>query len=88
MDKDKIWQSVLAQVQLTLSRAIFSIWFSKTVVKSIKAEGNKQIVEIGAQNSFIGEKLEKILLKKILIILKENGMVSEGFPARLIKIRV
>ena len=59
MDKDKIWQSVLAQVQLTLSRAIFSIWFSKTVIKSIKASGNKQIVEIGAQNSFIREKLEK-----------------------------
>ncbi len=69
MDKDKLWQSVLAQLQLTLSRPVYSIWFAKTFIKSCKKIADRQIIEIGVQNSFAQEKLELNYLGQIKEIL-------------------
>ena len=59
MDKDKLWQAALAQLQLVISRPLFSIWFSKTFIKSITKKRTGQLVEIAVQNFFVREKLEK-----------------------------
>lgn len=69
MDKDKLWQAVLAQLQLTLSKSNYSLWFGKTFIKSLQQKAGKQIVEIAGQNILIRDKLEKIYQPEIREIL-------------------
>ncbi len=58
MNKEKLWQAVLAQLQLILSRSNFSLWFKKTFIKKIKSQGQKQVVEIAVPSLFAKETIE------------------------------
>ncbi len=71
MNKEELWQAVLAQIQLNISSANFATWFKNTNVSSIK--GNKVIISV--PNSFVKEWLEQKynkLIFKILHTLNEN----------------
>jgi chromosomal replication initiator protein len=65
MDNKQLWDSVLAEVELTVSRANFSTWFKNT--KIIKQEGG--IVYVGIPNEFVREwlysKYDKFILKTL-----------------------
>ncbi len=65
MDKEDVWQAVLAQVQLDISPANFATWFKGTEIISQK-EGR---VVISVPNSFAKEWLENKYGKTILKIL-------------------
>ncbi|MDD5638597.1 MAG: chromosomal replication initiator protein DnaA [Candidatus Pacebacteria bacterium] len=62
---EELWQSVLAQIQLNISKASFSTWFKNTYIVSQK--DNK--VTVSVPNSFVKEWLEKKYNKEILKIL-------------------
>ncbi|KPJ57564.1 hypothetical protein AMJ49_00365 [Parcubacteria bacterium DG_74_2] len=66
MEKEELWQSVLAQIQLNISPANFTTWFKNTNVISLK-EGE---VLISAPSSFVKEWLEQKYNKLILKILR------------------
>jgi chromosomal replication initiator protein len=65
MTQEEIWQSVLAQIQLNISRANFATWFKDTRVLEIK-EGQAVIL---VPNSFAKEWLENKYHKSIFKIL-------------------
>ena len=59
MDKDKIWQTVLENLKLTLSSANFATWFPQTFINQIKEVDKKhQIMEIASPSSFIRDTIE------------------------------
>lgn len=65
MNNEELWQSVLAQIQLTISPANFTTWFKGTNIVSLK-EGE---VIVSVPNSFAKEWLEQKYNKQILRIL-------------------
>jgi chromosomal replication initiator protein len=70
MNKKDIWESVLAELQLNLSKPIFSSWFSKTKVLNIKKAGNKKrIIEIAVANPFAKNTIEERYAGQIKNIL-------------------
>ena len=71
MDNKQLWDSVLAEVELTISRANFSTWFKNT--KIIKQEGG--VVYVGLPNEFVKEWLYS---KYDKFILKTLRNISEG----------
>ncbi len=58
---DKIWQSVLGELELLISRANFTTWFKNTLI----VEQNDQQVVIGVPNAFTKVWLEKKYNKQI-----------------------
>jgi chromosomal replication initiator protein len=77
MDSDlqQLWQAVLGELELTLSKANFSTWFKGTFVSSVEAE---QAV-IGVPSAFIKEWLEKKYQKAILLAMENatQGKIKE-----------
>ncbi|MCK9351299.1 MAG: chromosomal replication initiator protein DnaA [Candidatus Paceibacterota bacterium] len=71
MDNKQLWDSVLAEVELTVSRANFSTWFKNTRI--IKHENG--IVYVGLPNEFVKEWLYS---KYDKFILKTLRNISEG----------
>ena len=67
MEKEEIWQSVLAQIQLMTSPANFATWFQNTKISSL--DNGKVIISV--PNSFVKEWLQQKYSKTILKILKE-----------------
>lgn len=65
MNKEELWQAVLAQVQLKISSANFATWFKKTNISS-RENGT---VYISVPNSFAKEWLEQKYNKTISKIL-------------------
>ncbi len=73
-EKEKLWQSVLAQVQLNTSEANFNTWFKGTQIYSL--EDPKIIIAV--PNSFVKEWLENKYNKIILKTIKElNNNIKE-----------
>ncbi len=67
LEKEELWQSVLAQIQFNISKASFSTWFNNTEISSIE-EG---IVIVSVSNSFVKEWLENKYNKLIIKILHD-----------------
>lgn len=67
MNKEKLWQAILAQVQLEISEANFVTWFRDTQICS-KKDGE---LVIQVPNSFAKEWLEQKYNKTILRFLRE-----------------
>ncbi len=77
MNKKKLWQTTLGQLQLNLSRANFSTWFKQTQIVEIKkinpplspqgeAENKpRQLITIAVPNSYIKNTLENRYLGQI-----------------------
>jgi chromosomal replication initiator protein len=65
MTNEELWQSVLAQIQLTVSQANFATWFKNTQITSQK-EGKVCVV---VPNSFVKEWLENKYNKNIFKVL-------------------
>lgn len=66
MDKDELWQAVLAQIQLNISPANFATWFKNTGIINLK-DGE---VLISVPNSFAKEWLEQKYNKNIFKIVR------------------
>jgi chromosomal replication initiator protein len=66
-DKEQLWRAVLAELEVTLSRANFLTWFQNTKLLIISEEGE---AVIGVPNNFTKEWLEKKYHKAILTIFQ------------------
>lgn len=66
MDNNQIWQAVLGEIELTLSKANFTTWFKQTFISSFKDE---QLI-ICVPNNFTKAWLETKYHKKIASALK------------------
>jgi len=66
MNNEELWQSVLSQIQLSISPANFATWFANTKISSIEED----VVVISVPNSFSKEWMEQKYNKDILKILK------------------
>jgi len=66
MSKDQLWQLVLSELELKLSRANFITWLNNTSVASLK---NERII-INCPNNFVKEWLDKKLKKTLLTTIK------------------
>ncbi|MBU1255866.1 MAG: chromosomal replication initiator protein DnaA [Patescibacteria group bacterium] len=69
MNPKEIWQTVLAEIELSISKANFITWFRNTKIHS-KKDG---IVTISAPSGFAKEWLESKYNKQILKILRNNS---------------
>jgi chromosomal replication initiator protein len=72
INKKELWETVLAQIQLTVSQANFNTWFKNTEIVSIE---NTEIT-VSVPNSFTKEWLENKYNK---IILKAINSVNQNF---------
>jgi chromosomal replication initiator protein len=66
MDENKLWESLLSQIQFCVSKANFETWFKNARVLSNK----NGVVTISVSNSFVKEWLEKKYNHLILKILR------------------
>lgn len=73
MNKDKLWQSILAEVQLNISQANFNTWFKNT--KLIELDDGT--AKIAVPNSFAKEWLENKYTDTILKAIKETEQSVE-----------
>ena len=68
-----LWQAVLGEVELSISRGNFVTWFKNTQL--IKNKDN--VVVIGVPNIFVKNQLEKKFNDLVLQVLKKNGVEPE-----------
>lgn len=66
MDYEQLWQSVLGEIELTLSKASFTTWFKQTFIGSYE---NGRVI-ICVPNTFTQNWLEKKYYQEILIAFK------------------
>jgi len=74
MDNNSLWESVLAQMQLHISRANFATWFQNTKIAQIDADR----VVISVPNAFSKEWLSNKYYKLMLKTIREtDGNIKE-----------
>lgn len=75
MNTNDLWQAVLGELELTLSKANFTTWFKHTFILDVQ----EKAVIIGVPNMFTKAWLEKKHAKEILRSLQEhsNGMIKQ-----------
>lgn len=71
MDGEKLWQSVLAEMELSLSRPVFRAWFSQTKLVSLSQQDDTQLITIGCPTSYAKERLELYHLGDIKAVVEK-----------------
>src|SRR3989344_4677746 len=66
LDRENIWRSVLAEVELTTSRASFITWFKETSI----ADMNDGVITVSVPNGFAKNWLQDKYHKAILRALR------------------
>lgn len=69
-DNARLWQAVLGELELTVSRGNFNTWFKNTQL--LHADGDKVVV--GVPNIFIKQQLEKKYQDLLRDVLDKNGV--------------
>lgn len=71
MEQDKIWQAVLGELEVTLSRGNFLTWFKNTAL----IKQTDEHVVIGVANVFVKQHLEKKYSDLVIETLQKQGVV-------------
>lgn len=74
-----LWQAVLGEIELSVSRGNFITWFKNTTV--LKHDGNS--LTIGVPNVFIKQQLEKKYSQLIHETLEKNGITSPAIEYKI-----
>lgn len=77
--QDSLWQAVLGEIELSVSRASFVTWFKNT--KLLRNKDNTLVV--GVPNVFIKQQLEHKYNQLILDVLSKNGVVPEKIEYKI-----
>ena len=72
MNNEQLWQAILGEIELTLSRSIFTTWFKNTFIPSL--ENNRAIICV--PNTFTKAWLEKKYHKEIANAFKNVGSLE------------
>ena len=70
MQKDSLWQAVLGEIELSVSRGNFLTWFKSTQLLS----HDDSTVIVGVPNVFIKQQLERKYNDLITATLAKNGL--------------
>lgn len=70
MEQDKLWQTVLGDIEITLSRGNYLTWFKNTQL--LKRESDRLV--IGVPNVFIKQQLERKYNDLVTETLRKNGV--------------
>lgn len=73
MQQDSLWQAVLGEIELSISRGNFITWFKNTALLRLDDES----VVIGVPNVFIKEQLERKYSELIVDTLRKNGVTAK-----------
>lgn len=75
MNSNELWQAVLGELELALSKANFTTWFKQTFISDVR----DHMLVIGVPNLFTKAWLEKKYTKEILHSLQEltNGSIKQ-----------
>ncbi|MGZ6004849.1 MAG: chromosomal replication initiator protein DnaA [Candidatus Saccharimonadales bacterium] len=76
---DGLWQAVLGEIELSVSRASFMTWFKNT--KMLRLKDN--ILVIGVPNVFIKQQLEHKFNDLIAETLKKNGVQPQSIEYKI-----
>lgn len=77
---EMLWQTVLGEIELTVSRAAYAAWFKKTILTDVSPDGN---VVIGVPNIFTKQQLESRFDSQIRAILSKNSVVVASVDYRI-----
>jgi chromosomal replication initiator protein len=77
--QDNLWQAVLGEIELSVSRASFVTWFKNT--RLLRNKDN--ILVIGVPNVFIKQQLERKYNDLIMEILTKNGTAPEKLEYKI-----
>ena len=79
MQQDSLWQAVLGEIELSVSRGNFVTWFKSTCLLK---QADDQIV-VGVPNIFIKQQLERKYNDLIVETLKKNGIEVENVEYKI-----
>lgn len=79
MDEKEIWQIVLGELEITLSKANFNTWFKDTFLYSI----DEKKAVIGVPNGFAKEWLENKFKNEVISALKKPLPEMTGFECKI-----
>jgi chromosomal replication initiator protein len=80
MQQDGLWQAVLGEIELSVSRGNFVTWFKKTTLLK-HASGS---VIIGVPNIFIKQQLERKYNDIVVETLRKNGVAAESVEYKIV----
>jgi chromosomal replication initiator protein len=76
---DNLWQTVLGEIEVTVSRGSFVTWFKNTRMLRHKDD----VLVIGVPNVFIKQQLERKYNQLISEILEKNGVTPERIEYKI-----
>lgn len=79
MQQDALWQAVLGEIELTISRGNFMTWFKGTSL----LKHTDETITIGVTNIFIKQQLEKKYSEVIAQTLAKNGLVANTIEYKI-----
>lgn len=77
--QDSLWQAVLGEIELTISRASFVTWFKNTHLLRYK----DNVLVIGVPNVFIKQQLERKYNQLIADTLAKNGVKPDAIEYKI-----
>jgi len=78
-DKKSFWRDILESIKVTVSPAIFSTWFSQTHLVALNEDGEKVVVEIGCNSSYVKATLES----RYFGLIQDTIIATLGKPCSL-----
>jgi len=79
MQQDTLWQAVLGEIELSVSRGNFITWFKNTALLRLDDE----TVVVGVPNVFIKQQLERKYNELITSTLRKNGVESQRIEYKI-----
>jgi chromosomal replication initiator protein len=70
MQQDGLWEAVLGEIELSVSRGNFVTWFKNTQIVRYKDE----TLVVGVPNIFIKNQLERKFNDLVISVLAKNGV--------------
>src|SRR5579864_4964479 len=77
--QDSLWQAVLGEIELSVSRASYLTWFKNTTLLKQKDD----VLVIGVPNVFIKQQLERKFNQLVIDTLKKNGVTPEKIEYKI-----
>jgi chromosomal replication initiator protein len=72
--KDELWQTVLGEIELSVSHASFITWFKNTRLLSVETDN----LVVGVPNVFIKQQLERKFNELVSSTLQKNGIIFKN----------
>jgi chromosomal replication initiator protein len=77
--QEGLWQAVLGEIELSISRGNFVTWFKNTQL----IKNKDGVVVVGVPNIFVKNQLERKFNELVLSVLKKNGVEPERLEYKI-----